>query len=151
MNFQDYEVILHVFEAMEKKKADEVRECFTGNFKSVILNEEVSVTQYLDVYNRIKEGMPDAKFTITDLTSNGDSFKANVKITGTHTHEFPPFKKGWRKLKPTGKKVSKTITAVEILLKGNRILEIKNLNSGNGVVAGMLDELHLLPKSYHCN
>jgi ketosteroid isomerase-like protein len=55
MDFQDYDVILHVFEAIEKKKIDEVRECFTWNFKSVILNEEVTLPNTLTFMIELKK------------------------------------------------------------------------------------------------
>ncbi len=151
MNYQDYDVILNVFKAIEKRNHNDAEECLDGNFKSTILNESVCREQYLDIYHRIKEGMPDAKFRILDLTTDGESFKANVKITGTHSHTIPSLKKGWKKMKPTGKKINKIITSVEIILRSERIMEIRNLESNKGVISGLLDELDILPKSYSKN
>ena len=85
MNYQDYDVILDMFKAIEKDKFDEAHECLDGKFSSVILRKEVKREEYLDIYRRIKEGMPDAKFEIVDLTSDGETFKAKLKIKGTHT------------------------------------------------------------------
>lgn len=151
MNFQDYDVILHVFEAIEKKHFDEAQDCLDGGFSSVILNEKVSGDEYLEIYRRIKEGIPDAKFNIVDLTSDGETFKAKVKITGTHSNVIPSLRKGWKAMKPTGKKVNKIITAVEITLRSDKIMEIRSLETKRGVIAGLLDELRLLPKSYAAN
>ena len=151
MNYQYYEVIEQVFNAIANKDIDKAQEYLDGNFKSVVLNKTVSGDEYLDVYRRIKEGMPDAKFQIKDLTSDGDTFKANIKITGTHSHTMPALRKGWKSFKPTGKRVNKVITSVEVVLRGNRILEIRNLEENKGVISGLLSELELLPKKYSLN
>ena len=151
MNFQDYDVILNVFDAIEKKHFDEAQNCLDGNFSSMILNKEVSGDEYLEVYRRIKEGMPDAKFAILDLTSDGETFKAKAKITGTHSQVIPSLRKGWKSMKPTGKKINKIITAVEITLRSDKIMEIRSLEMGKGVIAGLLGELQLLPKNYSSN
>jgi len=151
MNYQDYDVILDVFKAIEKDKFEEAQECLDGRFRSVILKKEVKGEEYLELYRRIKEGMPDAKFEIVDLTSDGETFKAKLKIKGTHTHTMPSLKKGWKSSKKTGKKINKIVTSVEIVLRSDKIMEIRNLKPGNGVAAGLLDELNLLPKSYSKN
>lgn len=151
MNYQDYDVIMDVFKAIEKDKFDEAHECLDGKFTSVILEKKVSRDEYLDIYRRIKEGMPDAKFEIIDLTSDGETFKAKLKIKGTHTQTMPALKKGWKNMKKTGKKVNKIVASVEIVLRSDKIMEIRNLNPGKGIAAGLLDELNLLPKSYMNN
>lgn len=148
MNYQDYDVIQHVFDAIEKEDIGEAQECLAGNFKSVLLKEDVNRDQFLEIYRRIKEGIPDARFEIVDLSSDGETFKANVKITGTHTQTIPSLKKGWRAMKPTGKKINKVVSAIEIILRSDRILEIKNVKENKGVISGLLSELKLLPKSY---
>lgn len=151
MNYQSYDVIHEVFKALEKENMEVAKECLDGKFKTYVLNEEVTAHQYLDAYRRIKEGMPDAKFEIIDLTTDGETFKAKLRIRGTHTKTIPSMKKGWKNLKPTGKKVNKIVAYLEIVLRSNRIMEIRNLKNGRGVVAGLLDELNLLPKSYSNN
>lgn len=151
MNYQEYDVIEHVFEAIQNERMDEAQECLDGNFKSMILNKTVSRDEYLEVYRRIKEGIPNARFKIVDLSTDGETFKANIKITGTHTHAIPPLKKGWKTMKPTGKRINKVVSSVEIVLRGNRIMEIRNLDEHKGVISGLLDELKLLPKSYSKN
>lgn len=153
MNFQEYDVIQELFTAIEKENLLEAQECLAGNFSSVILKKSVNGRDFLETYRRIKVGMPDAQFKIVDLTTNGDFFKAKVKISGTHTKPFPPLLKGWRILKPTKKKVKvkAILTSVEIILRGNQILEIRNEVEAKGVIAGLLDYLKLLPKSYSYN
>lgn len=151
MNYQDYDVIMDVFNAIENNKFDEAKECLDAKFSSVVLKEPVGGEEFLDYYRRIKEGMPDAKFEIVDLTSDGETFKAKIKINGTHTETIPSLKKGWRALKPTGKKVNSIVTTVEFLLRSERIMEIRNLKEDKGVVAGLLGKLDLLPKNYSSN
>lgn len=148
MNYQDYDVIQHVFDAIEKEDIGVAQEYLAGNFKSVLLKENVNRDQFLEIYRRIKEGLPDAKFEIVDISSDGETFKANVKITGTHTQTIPSLKKGWRAMKPTGKKINKVVSSIEIILRSDRILEIKNVNENKGVISELLNELKLLPKSY---
>lgn len=151
MNFQDYDSIINVFEAIEKEKFEEAEVLLDGNFSTVILKEKVSREEFLEVYRRIKEGMPDAKFRIVNLTSDGEVFRAKVKVSGTHKQPIPSLKKGWKAMKPTGKKVNKIITSVEILLRGDKILEIRNRDEKKGVIACLLDELDLLPRNYYAN
>lgn len=151
MNYQDYDVILNVFDAIEHNKFDEAKDCLDGKFSSVILKQRVTGEEFIDVYRRIKEGMPDAKFEIVDLSSDGETFKAKLRIKGTHSETFPAMKKGWKGMKKTGKKVNKIVTSVEIVLRSDKIMEIRNLNENKGVVVGLLDELKLLPKSYSRN
>ena len=148
MNYQDYDVIHTVFEAIEKENMDEACECLCGNFKSVVLKEPVSREEYIEAYRRIKEGIPDAKFRIVGLTSDGDAFKAKIRVMGTHSCTIPPLKRGWKSMKPTNRKINKVVGAVEIVLKADRIIEIRNTDDEKGVIAGLLDELHLLPKNY---
>ena len=151
MNYQEYDVIQDLFDAIEMENLELAQECLTGNFSSVILKKSVKRTEFIEVYRRIKEGMPDAKFTIVDLTTDGETFKADVKITGTHTKTIPSLMKGWKSMKPTRKKINTVVTTVEIVLKGNQILEIRNVDAERGVIAGLLDQLQLLPKKYSAN
>ncbi len=151
MNYQDYDVILDVFKAIEKDNFDEAQECLDGKFSSVILKKTVKAEEYIEVYRRIKEGMPDAKFEIIDLTSDGETFKANLKLKGTHTHTMPALAKGWKSMKKTGKKINMIVTSVEIVLRSDKIMEIRNLNPEKGVAAGLLEGLDLLPKDYSKN
>ncbi|HQV05416.1 MAG: hypothetical protein R2796_01575 [Chitinophagaceae bacterium] len=151
MNYQDYDVILDVFKAIEKENFDQAKEYFDGNFKSVILNKPVKAPEYLEVYRRIKEGMPDAKFEIVDLTSDGETFKAKLKIKGTHSQTMPALTKGWKNMRKTGKRINRVVTSVEILLRSDKIMEIRNIDPEKGVAAGLLDGLNLLPKSYARN
>lgn len=151
MNYQEYDVIQELFDAIEKENLVEAQECLAGNFSSVILKKSVKGEEFIEVYRRIKEGMPDAKFKIVDLTTDGESFKANIKITGTHTKTFPSLMKGWRSMKPTRKKINSVVTSVEIVLRGKQIMEIRNIDEEKGVIAGLLDQLKLLPKGYSKN
>jgi len=148
MNYQDYDVILDVFDSFEKENPDQIQEHFDAGFRSVVLNETAKREEYIELYRRIKEGMPDAKFKILDLTSDGETFKAKIKITGTHSKTIPSLKKGWRPMKATGKKINKIITSLEFIIRNNRILEIKPVENRKGFFAGLLAELQLLPKSY---
>lgn len=151
MNYQEYDVIQELFDAIENENLVEAQECLAGNFSSVILKKSVKGEEFIEVYRRIKEGMPDAKFKIVDLTTDGESFKANVKITGTHSKTIPSLRKGWRAMKPTRIKINTIVTSVEIILRGKQIMEIRNIDEERGVISGLLDQLKLLPKGYSKN
>ena len=151
MNYQECDVIKDLFNAIEKENLVEAEECLAGNFSSVILKKSVKGAEFIEVYRRIKEGMPDAKFKIVDLTTDGESFKANVKITGTHTKTIPSLRKGWRAMRATRKKINSIVTSIEIILRGNQIMEIRNIDENKGVIAGLLGQLKLLPKNYSVN
>lgn len=151
MNYQEYDVIQELFDAIEKENLAEAQECLAGNFSSVILKKSVKGKEFIEIYRRIKEGMPDAKFKVVDITTDGETFKANVKITGTHSKTIPSLRQGWRPMKATRKKINSIVTSVEIVLRGKQIMEIRNLDENKGVIAGLLDQLKLLPKSYSKN
>jgi predicted ester cyclase len=151
MNYLDYNVVIDVFEALQNEQYDLAEKRLDNKFNSIILNEEVSKSEFVAMYKKIKEGMPDAHFSVEDLMLNGDSLFAKIKITGTHTHKMPAFKKGWKSGQATGKKVNKIVSTIEVIMKGNKILEIKNVKQNNGVAAGLLNELNLLPKNYSLN
>lgn len=151
MNYQEYDVIQELFDAIENENLVEAQECLAGNFSSVILKKSVKGEEFIEVYRRIKEGMPDAKFKIMDLTTDGETFKANIKITGTHSKTIPSLRKGWRSMKPTRKKINSVVTSVEIVLRGKQIMEIRNIEENKGVIYGLLDHLKLLPKGYSKN
>ncbi|MBS4043263.1 MAG: ester cyclase [Chitinophagaceae bacterium] len=151
MNYLDYNVIIDVFDAFEKEEYDLAEKRLDNKFNSTILDKEVSKTEFVELYKKIKMGMPDAVFSIENLILNGDSLTGKVKITGTHTHPMPPLKRGWKSGKPTGKKINKIVSSIEVIMKGSKILEIRNVKEKKGVAAGLLNELDLLPKSYSLN
>lgn len=151
MNYQEYDVIQNLFKAIENENLEVAKECLTGNFSTIVLKKTVSGKEFLDFFSRIKEGMPDVKFKIENLSTDGESFKADVKITGTHSKTIPPLLKGWRSLKPTRKKLNLCVSTVEIILRGQQIMEIRNVEENKGVISGLLDHLNLLPKSYSIN
>jgi hypothetical protein len=151
MNYQEYDVIQELFDAIAKENLAEAQECLAGNFSSVILRKSVKGEEFLEIYRRIREGMPDVKFKVVDITTDGESFKAKVKITGTHSKTIPSLMKGWRSMKPTRKKINGIVTSVEIILRGKQIMEIRNLDENRGVISGLLDQLKILPKSYSHN
>ena len=148
MDYQAHDVIEDLFKAIENQDMALAQQCLTGNFSSVLLKKNVTGKEFLDMYCRIKEGLPDARFTIENLTTDGASFKANVKITGTHSKTIPSLRKGWHAMKATRKKVNSIITTVEIILRGHQIMEIRNTEKDYGVISGLLRQLQLLPKSY---
>lgn len=49
------------------------------------------------------------------------------------------------------KKINMIVTSVEIVLRSDKIMEIRNLNPEKGVAAGLLDGLNLLPNNYSKN
>ncbi|MBX2933138.1 MAG: nuclear transport factor 2 family protein [Ferruginibacter sp.] len=151
MNYQEYDVIQNLFNAIENENLKQAEECLAGNFSTMILKRPVSGKEFLDVYSRIKEGLPDVKFKIENLTTDGESFKADVKISGTHSKTIPSLRKGWKPMKPTLRKLNTCVSTVEIVLRGQQIMEIRNVKTDKGVISGLLDELKLLPKNYSKN
>ncbi|MBK8312300.1 MAG: hypothetical protein IPL04_16735 [Chitinophagaceae bacterium] len=47
MNYQDYDVILDVFKAIEKDKFDEAKDCLDAKFSSVILKNLLKLKSML--------------------------------------------------------------------------------------------------------
>lgn len=151
MNYLDYNIIIDVFEALQKEDYELAEKSLDNKFNSSIHSNGVSKKEFVELFRNIKIGMPDAVYAIENLILNGDSLMAKIKIAGTHTHTMPALQKGWKSYKPTGKKINKIVSSIEVIMKGDKILEIRNNKENSGVAEGLLKELELFPKNYSLN
>ena len=151
MNYQDPEVINEVFKDIQKGEFENADEKLTENFRATILDKEVSKEEYLDTYKCIKEGMPDAKFTLDNMSTDGDLFKAKLKIKGTHSQKIPSLRAGVKSIKATGKKINAVLGELRFRLRGERIIEIDSPEGKKGIMKNLLKHLNLEPKKFYKN
>jgi predicted ester cyclase len=148
MNYQDPTVIDEVFKDIQKGEFESADEKLTDNFKSTIMDKEVSKEEYLETYKCIAVGMPDVKFSLNNMSTDGDVFKAKLRIRGTHTKRIPSIHGGVKSIKATGKKVNAYIAELRFRLRGEKIIEISNASEKKGVIKNLLRHLDLEPKKY---
>ena len=79
MNYQDPTVINEVFKDIQKGEFENADEELTENFRATILDKEVSKEEYLDTYKCMKEGMPDAKFSLDNMSVTEMFLRQNLE------------------------------------------------------------------------
>ncbi len=148
-NLKNPNVIQDAFDVILTGNKDELSDVFSNSFKTSILKREVGLSKFVETFEKLKEAIPDLKVEVVDITTNGDTFKAKLKLSGSHTNELKSLKRGWHNMEATDTSFDKVMSKVEVSLKGNKVDEIRHLDEKKGIVSGVLKELDLLPKSYN--
>ena len=126
------------FEAGKFEKADSI---LSDNFKTTLLGKEVSKPVYISAYRSLLKGFPDLKLNVQSLKSLGMKTTAKLKVSGTNSRSIPALMKGWREIPATHKKIDGLIMDLEIVMKNDKIEEIRNANNSKGIFISLLDHL----------
>lgn len=136
-------VINEVFNALEAGKFEIAGNNLSDNFSTMLMEKKINKPQYLETYRSLLQGIPDLKLNIQDVTAVGGNVKAKLVLSGTHSKPIPAMKNAWLEVKPTGKKIDGLVSDLEIVMKDDRIEEIRNVGQNKGMMTGLLNKLGL--------
>ena len=139
-----HHVIEEVFNDIETGMFDKASAIFSDDFKSNILGKEVNKTVYISTYRSLLKGIPDLKLSVEKVkTENDGRVTAKLRLSGTNSQTIPALMKGWHQIPATHKKVEGLTTDLEIKLKNDKILEIRNASNGKGIFVSLLENMGL--------
>ncbi len=144
-------LVNEIFTNIEAGKFDKANAILSDNFRTILLGKEVNKPVYISAYRSLLKGFPDLRFNIQSLKSEGTKSSAKLKITGTNSHSIPALMKGWHEIPATHKKVDGLIMDLEIILKDDKIEEIKNANNTKGLFVSLLEHLGMDYRKFHEN
>ena len=127
-------LVTDVFTSLAKGNRDQVEKNLADDFTSTVLSNPVDKKQYITAFDSLKKGVPDLQINVHDVEDDGNNkVHALLDFSGTHSAEIPSLIPGFKQLTPSGKRIKAENVEVEIVLKGDRIREIKSVKAGKGV------------------
>jgi len=97
-------LITEVFTDIEAGKFEKANAILADDFRALLLGKEVNRPIFISAFRSLRQGIPDLKFTIQNVTKVGDKLIAKLKITGTNSHSIPALMRGWHEIPATNKK-----------------------------------------------
>lgn len=144
-------IINEVFNSLESGKLDMAEKKMSQNFSSTLVGNKINKTEYLHTYKSLKQGIPDLKLDVRDVRTEGPVVKARVALSGTHIRPFPALMDGWRDIAATGKSLDGYFSDIEIVLKNDKIEEIRSVDVNKGMIVGLLGKLGLDYQKFQSN
>lgn len=144
-------VVNEVFTDIESGKFEQANALLADDFKGMVLGKEVNRPVYISAYRSLRQGIPDLKFDVQHVKTEGSKVKGTVKISGTNTHAIPALMKGWHEIPATNKKVEGLVMDLEVTLKNDKIEGIKLSQNMKGLFATLLDNLGTDYKKFRAN
>ena len=144
-------LIKEVFTDIETGKFEKANALLADDFRAVLLGKEVNRPMYLSAYRSLLQGMPDLKLEVQNIRVSGGKATARLKVSGTNSHAIPALMKGWHEIPATNKRVDGLIADLEIILKDDKIEEIRNAQHTRGFFAGLLENLDTDYKKFRDN
>ena len=144
-------LINEIFSDMETGKFDKANRILSDNFKTKLLGKEVNKPVYISAYRSLLKGFPDLKLNVQSVNSDGMKATAKLKMSGTNSQTIPALMKGWREIPATHKKIDGLIMDLEIILKDDKIEEIRNAGNAKGLFVSLLEQLGMDQKKLHEN
>ncbi len=137
------EVLNKVISGIEQQNWDKVERNLTDNFRyQGGVPRPLSKNEWIKVQRVLHAGMPDLRFHLHDVAPENDyKLKAKIKVTGTHTSELPPFTKGVKPLRATGKKIEMPDEEMEVVFSGDKIWSLNLKPAPHGGINGILEQL----------
>ncbi len=145
------QLINEVFTDIEAGKFEKASSFLADSFRGVLLGREVNRPIYISAYRSLLKGFPDLHFNVQNVRTEGGRISAQVKITGTNSHAIPALMHGWREIPATNKKIDGLVMELEMVLKDDKIEDIRSPEQGRGLFIGLLEKLGLDYKQYSAN
>ena len=144
-------LINEIFTDIETGKFDKANLILSDNFKTKLMGKEVNKPVYISAYRSLLKGFPDLKLSIQGVKSDGMKATAKLKMSGTNSQTIPALMKGWREIPATHKKIDGLTMDLEIILKDDKIEEIRNAGNAKGLFVSLLEQLGMDQKKLHEN
>lgn len=144
-------LVNEIFMDMENGKFDKANRLLSDNFKSKLLGKEVNKPVYISAYRSLLKGFSDLRLNIKGVKSDGTKATARLEMSGTNSQTIPALMNGWLEIPATHKKIDSLITDLEIILKDDKIEEIRNAGNAKGLFVSLLEQLGMDPKKLHEN
>jgi predicted ester cyclase len=144
-------LINEVFTDIESGNFERANAILADDFRARLLGKEVNRPVFISAFRSLRQGIPDLKFAIHNVKTDGDKVTAKLKITGTNSHPIPALMRGWHEIPATNKKVDGLLAELEITLKDDKIEEIKNVKHTRGMFVCLLENLVLNYKKFQEN
>jgi predicted ester cyclase len=150
-NVNTNNLINEMFYDFQAGKFERANVLLADDFRGTLLGKEVNRPVYISAYRSLLEGIPDLRIHVQNIRTDGTKINARVKISGTNTHAIPALMKGWHEIPATNKKIDGLITELEIILKDDKVEEIRSAHNARGLFAGLLDSLGMDYKTLQQN
>lgn len=144
-------VLNEVFNDLEVGKFDIAEKKLSDNFCAEILGRKLNKTEYLHAYRSLLMGIPDLKLNLKDIKSEGNKVKAKLAVSGTNSRPIPAVLNGWKDISATNKTLDGFVSDLEIIMKDDRIVEIRNIDNHKGMFVGLIGKLGLDYTKYQSN
>jgi predicted ester cyclase len=144
-------LISEVFTDIESGKFEKASAFLADSFRGVLLNKEVSRPIYISAYRSLLKGFPDLHFNVQNVRTNGSKVSVQVKVTGTNSQAIPAFMHGWREIPATNKKIDGLIMEIEMILRDDKIEDIRSPEQTRGLFFSLLEKLGLDYRKYSAN
>jgi hypothetical protein len=116
-----------------------------------LLGKEVSRPIYISAYRSLLKGFPDLHFNVQNVRTDGGKVSVQIKVTGTNSQAIPAFMHGWHEIPATNKKIEGLVMEMEMILKDDKIEEIRSPEHKSGLILGLLEKLGLDYRKYSAN
>ncbi|HEY2348828.1 MAG TPA: ester cyclase [Puia sp.] len=133
-------IVNEMFTDIERGKFDKANNLLSDNFKSTVLDKDVNKPAYITAYRSLLKGIPDLKFNVHSIRSDGNKVMAKLELSGTHSKAIPAIIKGWHEIPATHKRIDNLVTDLEITMTNDKILEIKNAGSTRGLFKSLFED-----------
>lgn len=136
-------VVSEVFIDLQKGHFNRASDLLADDFHANILGQEVNKSMYISTYRSLLQGIPDMRFHVQDVSTEGEKIKVKVLLSGTNNRPIPALMRGWHQIPATHRKVEGLIAGLEVTVKDNKIEQIKSLGNEKGLFVNLLEHLGL--------
>jgi predicted ester cyclase len=144
-------LITEVFTDIQAGKFEKASALLADSFRGVVLGKEVSRPIYISAYRSLLKGFPDLHFIVQNVRTEGSKVSAQVKVTGTNSHAIPALMHGWHEIPATNKKIDGLVLEMEMVLRDDKIEDIRSPEHTRGLFLGLLEKVGLDYKKYSEN
>ncbi len=139
----DPEIVLRsCLAAFEAGQFEDAAAYLADNFTfSGPVPEPVGKKEFVGLQSGLVKAIPDWKFNLHNVRSQGDTVTGVVQITGTHTNTLPALMPGASEVPATGRHVSLPEEHCQALVKDGKIVSFSTDKVAGGGVMGLIQQL----------